>query len=385
MVSIDKNLLNAISVAIVGGNHHNTLGVVRSLGEQGISKKNIQVLLVGDHIPPTNIISVSKYVLKENVACSESYGDIILWLQTLAADGIKRVVICCSDGASEMVISHQESLSDSYYLPTTDVDICQLMKKDVQDSYAADCQLHIPKSIVIAPNEKYDWHCYPCISKPLKSIIGAGKDDICVASTEKELEKILGTIETPKVQIQEFIAKKIEFQLIGCSLNKGENIIIPGYTRILRQPKNTNTGYLAYAPIRELDYDAKAVQNFIKKIGYSGLFSIEFIRDKNGTDYFLEINMRNDGNAYCVKSAGVNLPFIWCYYSVFGQLPDLPLSFDKTIRFIPDFNDLKVALSQGHGMTWLSDFVKAESHSIYNGRDIKPFLVELVQQVKKHI
>lgn len=95
--------------------------------------------------------------------------------------------------------------------------------------------------------------------------------------------------------------------------------------------------------------------------------------------------MRNDGNAYCVKSAGVNLPFIWCYYSVFGQLPDLPLSFDKTIRFIPDFNDLKVALSQGHGMTWLSDFVKAGSHSIYNGRDIKPFLVELVQQVKKHI
>ncbi len=59
-MSIDKNRLNAISVAIVGGNHHNTLGVVRSLGEQGISKKNIQVLLVGDHIPPTNIISVSK-------------------------------------------------------------------------------------------------------------------------------------------------------------------------------------------------------------------------------------------------------------------------------------------------------------------------------------
>ena len=127
-MSIDKNLLNAISVAIVGGNHHNTLGVVRSLGEQGISKKNIQVLLVGDHIPPTNIISVSKYVLKENVACSESYGDIIPWLQTLAADGIKRVVICYSDGASEMVISHQESLSDSYYLPTTDVDICQLRR-----------------------------------------------------------------------------------------------------------------------------------------------------------------------------------------------------------------------------------------------------------------
>lgn len=138
----------------------------------------------------------------------------------------------------------------------------------------------------------------------------------------------------------------MEFQLIGCSLDGGETIIIPGYTRILRQPRNTNTGYLEYSPIEGLDYDSEAVHEFIRKIGYSGLFSVEFIRDENNKDYFLEINMRNDGNAYCVKSAGVNLPFIWCYYSVFGQLPNLPMTFSNSIRFIPDFNDLKVALSQ---------------------------------------
>ena len=41
-----------------------------------------------------------------------------------------------------------------------------------------------------------------------------------------------------------------------------------------------------------------------------------FVRDNEGNDYFLEINMRNDGNAYCVTSAGVNLPYIWCYYQL---------------------------------------------------------------------
>ena len=51
----------------------------------------------------------------------------------------------------------------------------------------------------------------------------------------------------------------MEFQLIGCSLDGGETIIIPGYTRILRQPRNTNTGYLEYSPIEGLDYDSEAV------------------------------------------------------------------------------------------------------------------------------
>lgn len=40
------------------------------------------------------------------------------------------------------------------------------------------------------------------------------------------------------------------------------------------------------------------VRYFIRDLGYSGLFSLEFIRDKSGKDYFMELNMRNDGNAY---------------------------------------------------------------------------------------
>ena len=61
------------------------------------------------------------------------------------------------------------------------------------------------------------------------------------------------------------------------------------------------------------------VEKFIREIGYKGLFSVEFIRDAVGNDYFLEINMRNDGNAYCVQCAGVNLPNIWYKYAANPQ------------------------------------------------------------------
>lgn len=381
----DNNMLNAINVAVIGGNHHNTLGVVRSLGEQGVKKENIHILLIGKHIPNQNIISVSKYVIRENVDNDDSYETIIGWLTRLSKDGIKRVVICCSDGASEVIISNKNKLLEHYYIPLTNIDISQLMKKDMQDELAENCGLHTPKSIVISPGSNFTWNHYPCISNPLKSIIGAGKHDICIASSEGELKKILAGIKAEKAQVQEYISKEFEYQLIGCSLNAGETVIIPGYTKILRQPSNTNTGYLEYAPIESFDYNSKAVYAFIRKIGYSGLFSMEFIRDNNGNDYFLEINMRNDGNAYCVKSAGINLPFIWCYYSIFGKIPDIPLSFEKTIRFIPDFNDLKVALSQKCISKWFIDFFKAESHSIYNSKDIKPFVVEIVAQIRRHL
>lgn len=383
-MSVNIEKLKSINVVIVGGVHHNTLGVIRSLGEERISRENIHVLLIGESISNQNIISSSRYVVKKNVIILQSYDEVVGSLQELAKDGVKRVVISCSDGASEVVISNKDKLSDGYFIPSTRIDIGFLMQKDVQDSIASSCGLHVPKSIVITQDDNYEWNYYPCISKPLKSILGAGKNDICIASTEKELKSILGKLEASTVQIQEFIEKKQEIQLIGCSLNDGEIVIIPGYTNILRQPKNTNTGYLEYIPIENLEYDSKAVENFIKKIGYNGLFSIEFIRDKNAKDYFLEINMRNDGNAYCVTSAGINLPFIWCYYCVYRQVPNLPIRFNKVIRFIPDFNDLKVALLQKCFFRWIFDFLGADAHSIYNRRDYKPFFVEIINQMKRH-
>lgn len=384
-MNIDNNTIACMHIAVIGDAHHNTLGVIRSLGEQGIKKENIHVLLIGEHISNRNIISTSKYVIEQNVSHDESYEKIVSWLRKLAEDGKKRAVVCCSDGASEVVISNKRELSDSFYLPSSKIDISQLMEKNVQDTIAINCGLHVPQSTVITQGNDFEWNLFPCITKPLKSVIGAGKHDICIASSYSELESALGNIEAEKVQIQEFISKKMEFQLIGCSLNGGETIIIPGYTRILRQPRNTNTGYLEYLPIEGFDYDKEAVNKFIRRIGYSGLFSIEFLRDENNTDYFLEINMRNDGNAYCVKSAGVNLPFIWCYYLTYNCLPNVPTSFTKTIRFIPDFNDLKVALSQKRCLKWFADFLNADSHSIYNSKDLKPFLIEIWNQVRKHI
>lgn len=366
-----------MEVVIIGGMHHNTLGVIRSMGER-LQINKIRVLIVCDNPEKRNIISACKFVEKGHLDYVNSYENVVPWLKTLMKDKTQRAIISCADGVTLEIISHKKELMNYYLMPDTEVDIQLLMSKEVQAKYAIQSGLIVPEGMILKKGQYPVWNSYPCMIKPLKSTIGAGKADIHVVKTEDELKNVLSSIEAESIQLQRFIDKKIEFQLIGCSLNAGETIIIPGYTDIIRQPENTNTGYLKYSPITELKYDKNAVGKFIRSIGYSGLFSVEFIRDQNDVDYFLEINMRNDGNAYCVKSAGVNLPYIWYYFLINRDIPvGETVSFEKPVMFIPDLNDFMRGVKSVGIFGWVKQFFSAESHTVWDVHDMGPFLIQV--------
>lgn len=61
-------------------------------------------------------------------------------------------------------------------------------------------------------------------------------------------------------------------------------------------PYYTEEEHHRHDVIESLNINLSKVNDFIKRIGYSGLFSVEFLRGQDGNNYFLEINMRNDGN-----------------------------------------------------------------------------------------
>lgn len=368
MTKLEENII------IIGGLHHNTLGVIRSLGEDEIKPNNMIIVLIGKNINKKNIISKSKYTSEENIAYLESDSEIVSWMLEHKQKMKSSCVICCSDGSAEEVIKNQKLLKDYYLIPGLNMNVEQLMDKSVQNEIANKVGMNIPKNIIVSIDQFFEWNLFPCITKPIKSVEGGGKADIHIINTNDELKEVLPTISAKHIEIQQYVDKEIEYQLIGCSLNAGETIIIPGFTTILRQPPNTNTGYLKYSPISKLNYDKKAVEDFIKEIGYSGLFSVEFIRDKQGIDYFLEINMRNDGNAYCVKCAGVNLPFIWCASLLGKDITKLKKDISKSVYFIPDFIDAKMGIESVGFIKWVYQFFAAKSHSLYSVRDMKPFL-----------
>lgn len=365
-------------IIVIGGNHHNTLSILRSLGERGI--KSLLIVVSSD---PNPYIRYSKYVKRYQVI--DNVNSISASMYALHTSTEKAVVIACSDAISSYLDLHYNELSQKFILPGSIEEgrITNLMNKNTMQRLAVESGINVPESwMVSVKNPCIDTISYPCIVKPLISKNGS-KSDIVICEHEQELKDYLSHCRCEELQIQEYITKDIEFQLIGCSLNGGSEVIIPGVSIILRQPKNTNTGYLKYIPIRDFSYDRNACVNFLRNTGYSGLFSLEFLRDKNGVDYFMEINFRNDGNSICVTASGMNLPYIWYTFNN-GQSIDNELCYDmmKEVYVMPEFNDIGNAIHKRISWRkWLRDFRNTDRFMEFSKHDQKPFWMYIVKRI----
>lgn len=361
-------------VIVIGGNHHNTLAILRSLGEKGV-KSNL-IVITGDKKPFT---SYSKYINKCIVL--RSYDGIKKAMYCLKEGDILPIVIACSDKVSSYLDENSNELRESFLIPGSETQgrITYLMDKDTMANLAVDCGLNIPKSWVIeTQNYDADLFDYPCIVKPLASIAGS-KSDIFISTSKEELSKNIARVKCRKVQIQKLIEKDFEYQLIGCSLNGGDTIIIPGASVILRQPENTNTGFLKYIPKRNFLFDEELCRRFLKATQYSGLFSLEFLRGKDGLDYFMEINFRNDGNSICVTASGMNLPYIWYLYNC--GLPyreELCYDMMKEVLVMPEFDDFINVKERKIGIVhWLKDVWRTDRFMEFSKHDQRPFWEKL--------
>lgn len=366
---------------IIGGNHHNTLGVIRALGYKGI---NSLVILVTNEKKP--YVSFSKYITK--CVLLNSSKEIVSYLLNYAK-GIdkKSIIFSCADFVTSELDKFYNELNNHYHLLTANgKDICNhYMNKDVMATLANKVGIFTPPSWIIEDytNHNLNEVDFPCIVKPLASIYGT-KAEIKIFQEKSSLEKYLSENKGHRFIIQKYIDKDFEYQLIGCSLNHGAEIIIPGYSKCIRPCPGTNTGFLEYKPFGDFQCDLKACRDFIKAIGYQGLFSMEYLRDKQGDDYFMEINMRNDGNGICVTGAGVNLPYIWYQYCA-GE--DYKKEWSKGVNDIfvmPEFDDFLLVLKRKVSMnTWWKDYKRTTTFMEYSKDDPKPYFVRRKQFIKR--
>ena len=276
-------------VVIIGGDHHNTLGLVRSYGVKGIKP---DVILIGPIVD--GFVMKSKYVgqgfrvqsPQEAVdSLINHYGDY---------DGAV-VVQTSSDEAGAALDGVIEKIPCHFKIPNAMGRLSYLMNKDNMCQVAKSVGLNIPQYILVHPAEIVDkvdnGIIYPCITKAISSLDG-GKSDTTICQSANELIAFLKKEHIcPNVIVEQFIEKEIEFQFFGLSLNAGEKIIIPGHSHIHR-PGIQNEYYFPYIENDESFADTLSKKKaFITATRYSGLFSVEFLRGKDGKDYFLEMNL----------------------------------------------------------------------------------------------
>lgn len=353
---------------VIGGDHHNTLGVIRGLGE-----RNVYSYLIYVTESKLSYVNYSKYV-RWSTGISEEKEIISVLLSQFKDEKNKSVIICCSDKSSSVIDENRDKLSPYFILPGADEQgrITELMSKKKMSELALSVGFNIPRTTYIKkPETELTQIQLPCIIKPLESRKGS-KSEIAICRTYEDLLSYSKEHDVRNDQIQDYIDKDFEYQLIGCS-TKSE-VIIPGVSKILRPCKGSNTSFLHYTPLEEGFCDIEKCKEFVRKTGYHGLFSLEFLRDKNGKDYFMEINFRNDGNAICVTAAGMSLPYIWymdCLGADYSQEKNKRI---ESVYVMPDMAELKLLVTRQISLKeYISDFKKTGRFMEYDKKDKRPF------------
>lgn len=354
-------------LVIGGGNHHNALGVIRSLGERGY---DVELITIGDL--KKHYISSSRYVASHRALKDIKELSAYLLYRSQAVETEKEIIISCSDSVTEHLNLYLERLRGHYYVPGTDVEgnICSMMDKHTMMKIALKHGLEVPETWCL-PSDLHKVK-FPCITKSQISSHGH-KDEIKVCDNYDDLSRALLEC-TGEVFAQSYIDKKEEVQFIGCSLNAGKEVIIPGMSRVLRSQPNTNTGFLEYGPVDPFYSEiVNKAKDIIRDFRYSGLFSFEILRGHDDKVWFMEVNFRNDGNAWCVTKSGINLPVIWVK-ACLGEDYNEEIKEPKRILMMPEFQDFKQVMQHKISFwEWISDVRKTDFFMEYDKKDIKPF------------
>lgn len=347
-------------VIVLGTTHHNTLGIIRALGESPQHYRCV-LMLYGEH---QSYLSHSIYVSWTCfVDSSEGIADALLNLAT----NKKQVIIAVTDEAVHQLDLNAERLSPHFhFFGTKEVgQLTRYMDKLEQDNTAESIGMNVPA------NYKPDNIGYPCLLKPLASIAGGKRVLIC--RSKEDYDNCIAQYPTTTFQIQQYLSKDQEIVLVGLSINGG--VHIPAYVLKHREMAGGTT-YSTVHSINELDAEVVSKsKELIAAIGYEGLFGIEFIRCENKY-WFIEVNLRSDATCYAVAVAGVNLPEAYVMAKRGENIQQAVTSPVQTIDAMVEFRDFMFVLKRKIGLLdWLRQRNQCKCRYFYSQADPKPYQI----------
>lgn len=366
--------MKEFQVIIVGCDHTNTLGLIRSFGEAGI-KPN----LVIEADPKNNMCSHSKYA------------DRIIYVKNLEnVDGVLLkefpeggVIVTMSDIAAEHVDRKYDILKEKFIMPSFKNEgghFKNNISKETQRLIADSVGVRTPKSWVIDwkgnPKELSDDIIYPCLIKAIDS--EAGPKDLNIFHHKAELIEGLNNLSAQSssslFQIQEFIKKEKEIVFIGYAKGKDEIYIPAMIEKGVEYPEGF--GWFLFGTLMPPDESIiklSELKKLIAAFDYCGLFSIDFLW-ADGKAYMCEINFRNDGNGYYPTAAGINLPLMW-YNSMVGRNnSEVFPALKRKYSIMREPISIIWAKEQGKWIPVLKEFLKSDMKEMWNWKDPKPFL-----------
>lgn len=377
-----RRLPACTDAVVVGGNHHNTLWVARSLGMAGYRPT---VIVVCDR--KKSFVAYSRYIRRTFVVHTDE--EMVEVLRNRLHFEGKTMIFTSSDSAAACLDRYFDDLSNHYDLfncAGRTGELSHWMNKDVMVDLAAKSGFTIPQSERVdlenVTDDIFDRQPFPCIVKPLKSCEGH-KTDFRICDDSASLRKVFSELQPGGryVQVQQYIRPDYEISVL-CFRHRPSGVCaIPGLLYKLGTCQSTfSLGMITYAQVRKSLaplVDEATIKRFLEKIDYHGLCSIEFFV-KDDVAYFLEINLRIDCDLFVYTSAGCNMPRLFMELTQDSRIVPAKeqLHISKEVTGMTEISFVKYTWR--HPLRMLRVLWKTDCYSIFSWKDPLPFIFKFV-------
>lgn len=357
--------------------HYNPLGVIRTLGKRGIRP---------DYIAEkgrVRLSSKSKYLNKvhevENV--EEGYEVLLKEYGNVYKSGKKPIIICSDDKTIGHLDQRYDELKDKFIFFNCGQQgrIIDYMDKFRILELAKKHGLKILDSRVVKRGEIPGDLRYPIITKSISPNSGGWKSDVFICENSYELNEAFKKIKSEEVLLQQFVEKKNEYAVEGCSTNHGKDTLLSIYSTYNYLIKGYYSPYRTSGSFYNPEIE-KGLRGMIEEIGFEGIFDAEFLVGPDDEYYFLEVNFRNTTWSYASDVLGMPLAYIWVKAIMDGtNVEDAFKPNQGPILCMVEPIDYNLRCKQ-RGFSkfkWFGELLKSKCKDYWNWHDLRPSILTL--------
>lgn len=365
-------------VIIIGGDHHNGLGLARIFGSNG---KRVTAIVISKK--KYSWIATSKYIENHKIFKSEKEAfDHIL--STYVNNPLKPLLIPYSDAAALELDCRLNEFKEKFIVPSINNEqgrIAAMMDKDAQYKWAVEHNIKMAQSLVFNVNDDIKLVAktinFPIILKPIVSAQGS-KFDINICNSEAELKQSINLLRQKnyeKILVQKYLSNRSELLIVGAIAN---NYVFSVHRVIRRWPDPGGCGSFSKL-IHDKDIIEKCslIIKSVAEFGYKGLIDIEtFFVD--GNIYLNEINWRNSGGGFRAINDGFFYAFWWYKWvltkSLLSEWKPCENSWSM-VEYADVRHIFKLNLSP---IRWFCNLIRCDNFALWNKNDLKPFFSKFI-------
>lgn len=358
----------------------NTLGLMRELGQSGL---DLLFLVKGHAGFAVKSRYCKKYVETDSIEDGYSY-----LLANYKTEEYKPIIIISSDEIITFVDQHKEEFERYFVIPGTTQkgNVEKYIDKNTMTVLAEEIGILCPKSKKIKKDSAIVGIEYPCLIKPSHQKPGHYNEfKFKICKNKATLKRTLRYVrQDSEFILQQYIPKKLDLLVYGGRMRDGKTIIAGAFIRD-RWADSGSSSHGYFVENVPQCADVAKVQEFVERIDYYGLFSVEYGLLDNKA-YFFEINLRNDGTSHYFYQAGANVPLAYVYSCAGLDYSHIPTKVIGKKWFIDEIFDIEnVIMKKISRKKWKYDMSEATIFKYYDKDDTIPFEMVKKGRIKQII